>query len=730
MNVNSATASSFDPDAHASGDPSEGLTLAALIGMLWRRKGTILFPVLIVFAATLAYVTTATPKYTSVTQILVDAPQNTFSRTGEEVQRQQPLPDDLAVGSHEQLLLSRDLAKDIALSLNLSDKSEFLPSGKTPGFVDQMLILVGLAKHPDSMTVEERVINRYFSRLSVERINDTRVIAVRFTSRDPLLAAQIANSVSDRYIELLRDAQRQSTSEAALWLEQQIEQLRNRVAEAEATVEEYRSGNDLLRGAGETTLSSQRLSELSSQLVLARTSRAEAQARAQMITELLKSGGDLDSAADVLNSPLIQRLQEQQVTLRGEIAELSATLLPSHPRMMQLKAELRDMQQQIRAEAEKVVKGLENESSIAGARENAIRSSLNSLSQDAERNSGSQVELRALEREATAQRELLESFLARFREASAQQQLEALPVQARIISRAAPSTEPSFPRKAPILAMASLGTLLLMVAIVMSVELMKLGSALGTGAVAAHRPLPQKVDVPSPDEIEPSVDTSRVVNFVPRDETDPRPGLKQAIAEIYAHGNSGESLRTFICSPQRQTQENYSALNVAREIARDGHSVVVVDGNMRVSRLAKQTGLIEVPGFSDLLRATSDFVDVLQRDALSRAHIITAGAHMTDPARMIDPERLEQVLDALEGTYDHIVLDGPPAMLASEAQLLAQACDCALIVEDTLPGGQKLVARTKDILTDYGRQPVQIIHASADVSAGPGANTEAAVEPA
>ncbi len=718
MNAFSATSHANETHRQDIEGVGDEISLTSLIRTLWNRKLFVILPVLIVFLSTLAILTATKPRYTSSAQILVNSPQSTFSRPQQE-NVQEVTPDNLAIGSHEQLLLSRDLARDVTLQQNLLDSSEFSPNGRGAGFFQRFLSMIGLSRNPGDLTAEENVINAYFDRLSVARVNESRVIAVNFTSTDPRLAAEVANGVVDRYIETLRIARQQSTNDAALWLEEQIDQLRNKVELAEARVASYRSSNGLLLGANNATLSSQQLSELNTQLILARTARAEAQARAQMINEMLSSGGSLDSASDVLNSPLIQRLQEQLVTLRRQIAQLTATLLPSHPRMIELNAEIVDLRHQIRSEAEKVVEGLQNEASIAGARENALRASLNSLSQDAGQNGGAEVELRALEREATAQRELLESFLAKYREASAQQQLTALPVQARIISRAAVSTAPSFPRKIPILVVTTIGAALLTIAVIISTELVKAGASLNTGQMTARQPLPHPVDIQSPDgavdfEENPEEQPFSVV-------ASPHPqtvssSVRDTIAAIYDIGMVDESSRIIVCAPQRQNPDNYSSLNIARGMAQDGHKVVVIDGNMRASRIASQTGLNSAPGFSDLLAETHEFVHVLQRDPDSRIHIITSGTHLSDPSRMIRQDRLEQVLDALEGTYNYILIDGPPVLLASETQILAARCDCAVIVQDTLPGGQRLVERSRDVLTDYDRQPMGIVAAEPEIA--------------
>ena len=247
--------------------------------------------------------------------------------------------------------------------------------------------------------------------------------------------------------------------------------LRPKVAEAEAAAEQFRSSQGLFAGTNNVTLNAQQLSELNSQVILAKAQKSEAEARARLIRKMLADGGDVDATPEVLKSELIGRLIEQRVQVQRQLAELSATLLPSHPRIKQLTSELADVREQIRDEAAKIVKSLENEAQVASAREASLRSSLNDVKTQASGLSEAEIKLRALEREAKAQRDLLESYLARYRDASARHDMGAVPAQATIVSRAHASILPSFPKRGPISLLVTFATALLALTYVLAREL-------------------------------------------------------------------------------------------------------------------------------------------------------------------------------------------------------------------------------------------------------------------
>ena len=169
---------------------------------------------------------------------------------------------------------------------------------------------------------------------------------------------------------------------------------------------------------------------------------------------------------------MIQRLRERQVALQSQIADLSTTLLPGHPRIRALEGQLGNLDAQILQEAERVLVSLQTAARVAAAREESLQESLNSAMVEASRSNEQEIELRALEREATAQRDLLESFLGRYREAVARTDADYLPADARIISQAVAPREPSYPKKAMMSVITAIAVFLVALTILLMREFM------------------------------------------------------------------------------------------------------------------------------------------------------------------------------------------------------------------------------------------------------------------
>jgi polysaccharide biosynthesis transport protein len=229
--------------------------------------------------------------------------------------------------------------------------------------------------------------------------------------------------------------------------------------------------SNLYIGSSNNTLSAQQLGEVNSQIVAARAQRVEAESKAKMIREMLRSGRPIE-ASDIVNSELIRRLNEQRVTLQAQLAEQSSTLLGQHPRIKELKAQIADLETQTRMEAAKLARSLENDAKMIEERVGEFGANLDLAKKQASALGVVDVQLRALEREAKSQRDLLEAYLARYRDVTARESPEAVLPDARIVSQAVPASTPYFPKKVPIVLIVVLATLICAVTLVTLRELL------------------------------------------------------------------------------------------------------------------------------------------------------------------------------------------------------------------------------------------------------------------
>jgi polysaccharide biosynthesis transport protein len=673
------------------------LDLRSFARTLIRKRGRIILPTVLAAALSITVVNMITPRYKSEARILIDGRENVFLRPNGERSEERSALDAEAVTSQVQLLLSRDLARDIIKKNNLSERPEFDPvlAGISP--LKSLLALVGIGRDPFSLTPEERVLDAYYDRFTAYAVDKSRVVVIEFQSRDPELAARVANSIADGYLVLLQAARRDQAKTASQWLSGEIENLRRKVAEAESRAEDFRSKSSLFVGTNNTTLSNQQMGELNTQLNHGRALKSDAEAKAQLIREMLQGGKPIE-ASEVLNSELIRRLSEQRVTLRAQLAEQSSTLLDNHPRIKELKAQLADLDRQLREEASKISRSLDNDARIAGGRVEALSASLEQSKKLASSTNGQDVQLRALEREAKAQRDLLESYLAKYREANTRENIEATPADGRIISRASVSNSPAYPKKLPIVLIATLATLMLSGGVIVTGELLRLTEPRTVAAFASAQPM---VSAPSAraasaaavergPEPEPASEGAPEAGSEPATEPEPVPAAQAAGTQTFFDLTEIERLVGDLRAPGAVARKitvlgaasnesiAWTTLSIARLLARSA-KVVLVDLTPSSSTISAMSVDPAAPGLAELMLGEASFAQIITRDRLSRLHLVGAGRPGAD-RRMLQSPRLGLAIDAFLRVYDHVLLDAGTASDLPSELLTTQAR--AVVVPD------------------------------------------------
>jgi uncharacterized protein involved in exopolysaccharide biosynthesis len=716
MNLAPPTPQAYLRSAFSDAD----LDLPALGAALWRDRFKILRPTIIVALLAFLVVFMIPSKYQAESRVLITSRDNIYLRPDADKDLiDRNVVDQEAVVSQAQLVLSRDLAKEVIAKLKLNEMPEFDPALSGVSVVKSLLGFFGVIKNPLAMTPEERVLEAYYDRLSVFPVEKSRVIVIDFLSENPELAARVANAIADAYLQRQQVAKQDQAKSAGVWLSGEIDEMRKKVADAEAKVEAFRAKSNLLVGPNNTTLSTQQLGDLNAQLAAARAQKSDAEAKARLIRDMLKSGAPIDSS-DILNSELIRRLSEQRVTLRAQLAEQSSSLLDNHPRIKELKAQLADLDQQIRNEAETVARSLENDAKLADARVAAQLATFDQLKGQAVVSNEDDVQLRALEREAKSERDLLESYLTKYREASARDTIASAPPDARVISRATVSNVPAYPKKLPTVLIASLATVVLCAGLVLTRELL----ASPAGAMTPRAPrffrgaraepaeptgpaapvIPAKAvaaaERDGPNAASPDSLAKRFTPIVAAPVGVPVSAIEEFAHNLREVGFDGSQM-VFFAAPELDATG--IAIKFARAMARETRVVLVGlgSGDAAIREISGDPG---APGLSELAAGSASFGAVITKDRMSSLNLIAPGG--ASRHTLVAAPGMERNFDALAKTYAHVILDagviGGPDMV-----VVARMVPHAALVVETL--SNLATHKARDALIEAGFEDVTII---------------------
>jgi Mrp family chromosome partitioning ATPase len=382
---------------------------------------------------------------------------------------------------------------------------------------------------------------------------------------------------------------------------------------------------------------------------------------------------------------------------------------------------------------------LDNDAKLASARVEALSASLDQLKRQASSNNEQDVQLRALERDAKSQRDLLESYLAKYREATARDSIGAASPDARVISTATPSNLPSWPKKLPTVLVAALAMFALSVGFILTGELLS-GAPVQPAAIREFAPVvatpvadpvvvpaakvawapvaepqPAAVDrlaaiikprastppAAGPDApIEPTTTasapvTSKPVASAPLQEPQAPPQavdevsvaaagmldpIENLASELSGAGEAGR--RVTVLGARRNMGTTLTTITLARALAKQAR-VVLIDLALDAPGLSVIAADASGPGISELILGSASFGDIITRDRFSRVHVITAGRLKDDSAEIFNSPRLSITLEALARSYEYVVIDAG-SLRNAPTERIAQFAPRAVLVADEL----------------------------------------------
>lgn len=680
---------------------------------IWRHRRLVVLCTVGVCGASLFVVYQLPTLYTAQAQIQVGVP-NVRIFPGDP--RFDPRgPDDATVENERLAMQSRDLMQQVADRLDLARNPEFNPpTGQRHSwfrYFDPLLYISEVRRWIGSRDgssgdvsaaakakrAEDELVDRVSGHFNISVLGRSQVLSVKASSASPSLAAAMANTLASVYLAHAKSEKVDESNRIENFLEGRIGQLQQQVEESETAVVNYRKKYGLYQGTS-ASVSSQQLTQLNRQLIDAQTAKAEADSRLSEALALRRHGLTEDSLPDVLNSPLIQELREQQAAAERRLARLSANYGPRHPKILDARAAIADIGAKIRAEVGRIIGGLRNQARTADARYAALERNFDRLKTQVGGVNEKSIKLEALERDATVNSKLLQAMLNRAKETIGSEEIDE--PGARLISPAAPPNSPSYPPKTLIVLLGTLGGLLF-------------------GALAAL--MRDSVDrtFRRADDLEEATGLP-VFSMVPalKGSTPPATQVLRAPASTYNEALrkiyvglqlsvKGDAPKTVLFTSATPSEgKSVMAASLARLLARNGKKVLLIDCDWRSPTLHRLFQCSNRNGLAQLIYGDNIPIrETIFNDPLSGLDVLVSGGWTPQSSEMLMSGRLAAMMRVFAKNYDLVILDSAPVLVSSEVLVLSRLVDKTLFAarwghtrrECVLDGLRQLIDAQADV---------------------------------
>ncbi|WP_157019512.1 polysaccharide biosynthesis tyrosine autokinase [Mesorhizobium xinjiangense] len=682
------------------------IDLDRLFAIVRRQWKLVALGAVLGMALGVTYLLFTPPIYTAATRILID--ENLAKLAQDDETMASRLQADSMILSEVEILKSARLASVVVDAEGLDENEAFLnpPQAPLAWAKDQVKSLLGLVSADRELTAEQqqaadkgRAVALLQNALHVERVGRSFVINLAFSSNDPVLAGSITRAYADAYLSDQLEANFDATERATVWMQGRLDHLQESSQAAALEVERFRAEHGLTAARGEL-LSEQQLSDLNSQLVLARAETANARARYEQYKSIIDSGPEnaVENAtipADRANSAALANMKERYLAVTKREQDIVDRFDADHPQAVSLRREQQELTKQIYQELSRLTESYRNEYEVARAREQSLAASLGEMAGDSSEDGQALVKLRELEQKATALATLYQNFLARYEETSQQR---TFPIaKARVISAATNPTVPSSPRKSLSLAFSLVLGLFAGAGVAALQEFRErffrtaedVRSALDANFLG-HLPL-----VPNAPDV-----TRRAAAPADAAQGLPAPWLLQVA--VNAPGSSfAETLRNAklaadvvlhnqpckviaFASVLPHEGKTTVAANFAGLLAASGARTLLVDGDLRNPGLSRAYALTAETGLVDAVLGEQRWQSLVKVDRKTRLAILPAASRrrLSHTSELISGSGMRDLLEDARNSFHYVVVDLPPLAPVIDAKAFAPLADGFVLVAE------------------------------------------------
>lgn len=574
----------------------------------------------------------------------------------------------------------------------------FLSPGTKSAIADAAHALGQGPKPEGAGAVRQRVITTLLKRLNAQVQGHSTAIKIAFWSEDAAKAAAIVNAIADHYVQLSVQDSTTAVKDALATLNQRSDELRTKAAEAETAAERFRTDAHLVEDGHNGNLNSMKITAITTQLLQATADLASAQARLVQSESVAENPG---ASPDVLNSPVIQKLREEEAKEASALAEATSRSGTNYPIVIARQAALKAVQGRIQAEIENIIRGDQAALNGAKARVALLRDQLSDMWRQMVYNSPAEIQYHQLKVETDVRHSLYQEYLRRIQEIS--QQLGTAQPDTQVISSAETPIQPSWPNK-----------VLLFPGIAFLAVTLSAG-----GAVLAHflgkgfQSLEQAMDAFGDQTfvLVPQVRTQRQLRQgccgnAWSEKSMPGGPYAEAIHSLRLHlRSSGPTFRTVLFASAVATEgKTTTAVSFARQEAFAGLKVLVIDADLRRPRVHGEHGVFEGsrPGLADVLVGEKSFDQVLQYDPKTKLMYISAGKTISSPIDLLSTPRMEEMLCEAAMRFDRVVVDSPAVIAVADARILTGLVDRTVYIVQWRRTPRNLALVAFDMLRQSG----------------------------
>ena len=699
---------------------NKDLHLRDILRVLKKRRRVLVGFFVTFFALVVVFTFTSTPQYEGSTKVLIERAEGD-NLTGGYIRR----PEDVDFyGTQFQLIKSRAVARRVVKTLALDENPEAF-FGQQAGRKSPLAVIIppvkglfagikGLfskdtPKESEAVPPDKRIADAISEAIQVRPVEGTRIVNINFLSPNPQLAALIANTTANAYIEELLEMKLNATRSRLEWMTKKAEGEAIKLQASEQALQDYMKTNNLVTVEDRMTVTPEQLSEINIQLLRVESRRKELQALYNKVKGVDGNFQAAQTVSAIASDPALQAIRAQILETEKFLMELGNKYGAKHPIMVKAQGDLQVLERKRNQEIERIVESVKNEYELALSNEQDLRDKLQSTKTEALVLNEKFIQYGHLKRGIDTNRQLYDALLFKLKESSITE--ENQPVNMWLVEKASVPLKPAKPWVAANL-------------------LMGLFIGLFGGVALAFFQEYLDNTIKDPEDVETAFNVP-VIGVVQKWKKKPEEldniVLKEpqsALAESYRGIRAAIQL-SFPDSPPKKILltssvmgegKTTTAVNLAMIIAQSDQRVLLIEGDLRRPRFHKIFKINGTKGLSNYLAGSAD--NIIQKGPLSGMGIIPSGPIPPNPAELLISTRMQTLLESASREFDFIICDSPPLLPIADTRILSRLFDGIILVNKAGHTTYETLGRSLKMLQDIDARLLGLVINNHDVVRG------------
>jgi len=546
---------------------------------------------------------------------------------------------------------------------------------------------------PNPALQREQVVDGIQKNLTVQAWGESRTAEIFYQSPDPKVASDVANTLVQTFIDESREIRWNSTQNTAEWLTGHLKELQKSLDSSEAKLQDFARSTGILLSSDKQdvaghNISEDKLKQIQDELSRAQGDRTQKQADYETIKNM-----PVESLSPTLNNPTLQNYLVKMGDLKSQLANLSATYTPEHYKVLQVQAQITDLQKSIDAERSGILRHTQEDYQSAKRREDMLTTAYTDQARTVSDMAGKTIQYQNLQHDVDTNRELYDALLLRIKQAGLAAAMRSSNVV--VVDQAKPPVLPFRPNFPMNTALGLVTGLFVGVGFVLMRDRFNRNIE-SPGLSPAYLRLPELGVIPA------ARLTSRRIAWLPASTRVPLQ-FKGADAASREHANLAEAYRAtltsillptlhgqgprvlVLTSPEAGAGKTTVTSNLGMATAEIGRRVLLIDADLRRPRLHR---LFEIPnsfGLTDILRITTPLEEIPVNQLVRQTKIpglclVPSGPTTDGLTSLLYSPRLTEFLERVAKEFDLVLIDAPPMLYFADARVLGRHSDGVILV--------------------------------------------------